>query len=346
MAMIEKPAIPKGSTILVTGVNGYIGSHVADQFLQLGFRVRGTVRDTKKNEWMTELFEKTYGADRFELVAVPDIALEGAFLSAVKGVSAVIHVASNVTLDPDTSKVFPTAVDGALSALKAANSEGTVKRFVLTSSSFAASMSNTSEQTVTKDSWNESSIRTLQADPPYPPERGVQVYAASKALSERAVWRFCHEDATKRPDLVVNAVLPSANFGKILGLDHQGHASTAGFIKGLWYGTRLEWLACIPPHYFIDVQDAARLHVAATLHPAVADERIFGYAEPYNYDTLLNILRKQNPGRDFIENFQSGRDSSVVDEPRARTEELLRELGRPGFTSLEESIRANSEGLG
>ncbi|KAL1644153.1 hypothetical protein SLS58_004433 [Diplodia intermedia] len=248
MTIIQDPAIPKGSTVLVTGVNGYIGSHVADQFLQLGFHVRGTVRDAERSAWVAELFEKAYGAGQFELIAVPDITSEDAFLSAVKGVSAVIHVASNVTLDPDPAKVFPTAVDGALSALKAANGERTVKRFVLTSSSFAASMANTDkEEVVTKESWNEKSGRTLEVDPPYPPERGLQVYAASKVLSEKAVWKFCNEDGTKRPDLIVNAVLPSANFGKVLDVAHQGSASTASFIEDLWNGTDVERIAHIPP---------------------------------------------------------------------------------------------------
>lgn len=37
------PAIAPGSLTLVTGVNGFIGSHIADQLLSLGYRVRGTV---------------------------------------------------------------------------------------------------------------------------------------------------------------------------------------------------------------------------------------------------------------------------------------------------------------
>lgn len=85
MTTIQDPAIPKGSTVLITGVNGFIGSHVADQFLQLGFRVRGTVRDVKKHAWIAEFFEKAYGSGQFELVAVPNISAEGAFSSAVKG---------------------------------------------------------------------------------------------------------------------------------------------------------------------------------------------------------------------------------------------------------------------
>jgi nucleoside-diphosphate-sugar epimerase len=52
------PAIPKGSTVLVTGVNGYIGSHVADQLLLAGYRVRGTTREASKAAKLLDIWEK------------------------------------------------------------------------------------------------------------------------------------------------------------------------------------------------------------------------------------------------------------------------------------------------
>ena len=43
-------ALKPGSSVLVTSVNGFIGSHVADQLLARGYHVRGTVRDVAKAE--------------------------------------------------------------------------------------------------------------------------------------------------------------------------------------------------------------------------------------------------------------------------------------------------------
>lgn len=96
--------------------------------------------------------------------------------------------------------------------------------------------------------------------------------------------------------------------------------------------------------YFIDVQDTARLHVAAAIHPDVVSERIFGFAEPQNGDTMLDILRKLYPAKTFPENFQAGQDLSEV-LPRARAEALLQDMGRDGWTSLEDSVRWNTEDL-
>jgi nucleoside-diphosphate-sugar epimerase len=89
MAPLDDPAIPKGSTVLVTGANGYIGSHIADSYLQFGYKVRGTVRDAKKSSWLAEYFDKSYGKGNFDLVEVPDMAAEGAYDEAVKGVCLV-----------------------------------------------------------------------------------------------------------------------------------------------------------------------------------------------------------------------------------------------------------------
>jgi hypothetical protein len=71
--------------VLVTGVNGFIGSHVTDQFLQYGYKVRGTVRDTVKNAWLSTYFDKNYGPGTFELVSVPDMTAEGAYDEVIKG---------------------------------------------------------------------------------------------------------------------------------------------------------------------------------------------------------------------------------------------------------------------
>jgi nucleoside-diphosphate-sugar epimerase len=95
--IIMAPAIPKDSLVLVTGVNGWLGSHVADQFLQAGYRVRGTTRDLKKAEALKEFWEKQYGPDKLELVVVKDMSHDGAFDEAVKGTySSFSHPAMHI----------------------------------------------------------------------------------------------------------------------------------------------------------------------------------------------------------------------------------------------------------
>lgn len=88
-------AIPKGSLILVTGANSYIGSHIIDLLLELGYNVRGTVRTPKP--WLNELFEKKFGSNRFETVIIPVLEKEGALDDTMSGVSGIVHVVSTGT---------------------------------------------------------------------------------------------------------------------------------------------------------------------------------------------------------------------------------------------------------
>lgn len=97
-------AIPKGACVLVTGANGYLASQVVNQLLLAGFRVRGTIRDEHKGTWMKEYFHPRFGADKLELVLVPDMAEPGAYNEAIKGVSGVVHIASPLTFDSDPNK--------------------------------------------------------------------------------------------------------------------------------------------------------------------------------------------------------------------------------------------------
>jgi hypothetical protein len=55
----------------------------------------------------------------------------------------------------------------------------------------------------------------------------------------------------------------------------------------------------LPPQYFVDVQDDARLHVAALLLPEVKEERVFAFAAPFNFNQLFAAFRKAAPQRDF-----------------------------------------------
>jgi NmrA-like family len=85
--MAPRYIIPRGSLILVTGANGYIASHVVNILLELGFKVRGTVRAAKP--WLSGFFEQKYGKGRFESVVVPALEDEDAWSKIAENVSGV-----------------------------------------------------------------------------------------------------------------------------------------------------------------------------------------------------------------------------------------------------------------
>ena len=97
--------------------------------------------------------------------------------------------------------------------------------------------------------------------------------------------------------------------------------------------------------YFVDIQDVARLHVAALIHPSVASERIFAYTTPFNWNNILAAFRKLFPHQTFRDDEPGLWDDLSTVEPAKRAEGLLREMGRPGFTGLEESLGRNVQDL-
>lgn len=84
---IPQPAVPYGSTIVVTGATGFIGSHVVDQVLAAGYNVRGTTRNAAKGLWASELFDRRHSRERFQLVEVIDMGADNDFDEVVKGKS-------------------------------------------------------------------------------------------------------------------------------------------------------------------------------------------------------------------------------------------------------------------
>lgn len=202
--------LPKGSLILVTGTSGFIAGHIVNEALKIGYRVRGTVRSEDKAKWTQELFK----SPDYETAIVPNMAVDGAFDEAVKGVDAIIHTASVMTRSPNPNEVIPDVVAGATNILKSAATEPSVKRFVFTSSSTAATLPKPGKKfQIDASTWNDEAVELAWKPPPYDPSRTFTVYAASKTQAERAVWKFVQEN---NPHFVVNAVNPNGNMGRIL----------------------------------------------------------------------------------------------------------------------------------
>ncbi|KAG5300569.1 aldehyde reductase II [Histoplasma ohiense] len=339
----ENLAIPLGSLVLVTGANGFIASHVIDQLLQANFRVRGTVRKLTTGLWLSDYFCSKYGPGKFDLVEVPDMAVPHAYDEAVKGASGLIHVATPVLVTYDPNEGIPMVTNGTVNILESARKEPLMKRVVLTSSSTAAASPQPNvEFTMDAGTWNEDIVRAAWAPPPYEGwQRRHNVYAASKTEGEKIAWKWVRDN---QPDFVLNTVLPNANFGKMLSSQHQGFRSTAGWVKAVWEGFRGQYADEVfnKPQYYVNVRDNALVHVAALIYEDVRAERLFAFAQPYNWNDVLAAMRKLYPDRQFIDDLPGlGRDLSKVTNQGA--EDLLKRISGRGWTGFEQTIKEATE---
>ncbi len=109
---------------LITGVNGFIGSHLARRILKEGNRVRGLVRKTSDLDYIKDLeIELVYG----------DVTFPETLGDALRGVDRVVHVAGIASDWGVFRDFYRVNFQGTLDMARAAVEAG-VKRFVHISS--------------------------------------------------------------------------------------------------------------------------------------------------------------------------------------------------------------------
>jgi nucleoside-diphosphate-sugar epimerase len=334
MSSLANSRIPKGSEILVTGITGYIGSWVAYEALALGYKVRGAVRNVEKAAWLQEVFDSKFGPGNYTNVKLTAVADKEQLQAAVQGVAGIAHVSINSNLTPVPEPYVQEAIDETLNVLEVASATPSVKAVVLTSSSMA-SVPWGFQGTITKDHYNEEYIGFAYDKELENPAKQFFVYAAAKAKAEQAAWKYFEE---KKPHYSLNQVLPSVNFGPSVSFKHQGFASTGGWAKSLYDGD-LSMIQYVPAQYYIDVRDDAKLHVAGLVDPETNGERLFGFAEPQNWNTVLALLRKIYPEHKFVDDLADVK----TDTSKAPTESALKTLknvyGFDSWTSLETTLK-------
>lgn len=105
LKITQDPFIPLNSLILLTEINGLIVSHIANQLLSAGYRVRGTVRSKSRCTWVEPFFASRHGANRLELIEVPNFTIPRIWKAHVACVSAVISGVGTASFaDRDVSK--------------------------------------------------------------------------------------------------------------------------------------------------------------------------------------------------------------------------------------------------
>ncbi|SPO07105.1 related to aldehyde reductase II [Cephalotrichum gorgonifer] len=338
--IITNPAIPLDSIVVVIGANGYAGAETCQKLLEAGFRVRGTVRDVERHRgWMHALFDKKWPG-KFELVRVTDFAADGAFDEAFQGATGVIYVSTPTVFDPDSDGAIGPIVKGTIKTLEAAARAG-VKRYVLSSSSKAVeSAAYNHPHELTEKTFNHEAIAIARDNPPADPvERAVVKYSAGRTEAELAFWDWVKANDTP---LVANCVVPDGLFGRILdtGRLKTGFSTSIAMLQTVLRGSS-EGVMNLA--YFIDVQDAANLLVAAVALPSLTSERIFAYRYNAPWNDLRHRIRELYPDRPDLVTGEdidvAGRDLSTAEGPIRRAEEILKEVGLPGYTSLDDMLR-------
>lgn len=261
-------------TVLLTGISGYLGGHVALALLEKGYVVRGSVRSaTRAGKVRSTL--AAHGADlsRLEIVTL-DLLSDAGWTEAMAGVRYLQHTASPfvTTMPDDPMELVRPAVEGTRRAVGGALAAG-VERIVLTSSMAAIMYGHDPQRSAPfgPDDWTDLAGRDVTA------------YVQSKTRAERLAWDLVGAAGRRK-------ALATINPGAILGplLDEDPGTSAALLIR-LMNGS----VPAAPRISFIvvDVRDVAAAHVAAMEQPEAGGQRFPMGVGTYDLLDVAGMLR-------------------------------------------------------
>lgn len=264
-------------TVLLTGVTGFLGGHIAVALLRAGYKVRGSLR-TPSRSVETEKAIKAAGVDVSHLEFVElDLTKDAGWAEACKDVDYLVHAASPfvTSMPKDKAELITPAVEGTQRALTAAREAG-VARVVLTSSIAAIVPGR-----------GKSGPSHLGASDWADPDGDVNAYMESKIRAEKKAWDILEPGTTKTELAVIN---PAFIVGPLLDSD----PGTSGAL----FQRFLRGEIPIAPHLYlhsVDVRDLADMHVAALTSPAAAGARMIASFESYSIMQMATCLKNAIP---------------------------------------------------
>ncbi|MGB0121650.1 MAG: aldehyde reductase [Solirubrobacterales bacterium] len=264
-------------TVLVTGGSGFLGGHAIVQLLELGYTVRTTVRDLKREPEVRASISLAVDAPGALTFFAADLGDDAGWTEAAAGCDYILHIASPFpnSQPKDPQELIVPARDGALRVVRAGLAAG-VKRIVMTSSVAA----------IRGDGGPVRSAPYTEVDWTDPEAPGISAYAQSKTLAERAAWDLVDESGDRDRLAVVN---PSLILGPVLGNES---STSLEVIERM-----LKGMPAVPKLSFgyVDVRDVAAMHIAAMTSAEAGGERFIASGPSLWLDEVSAILREGLP---------------------------------------------------
>lgn len=263
-------------TVLLTGVSGFIGKHIALKLLNAGYDVRGTLRRPDRSDEVRAALAPYLTEHAGELTfAQTDLESDAGWAEAMAGVSALVHTASPfpIAQPKDPAVLIRPAVEGTERVLKAAAAG--VTRVVLTSSTVAVLNESKPDTLQDEADWCDTHLPTTTP------------YAKSKTLAERAAWEIAKARGLR---------LTTINPGLVLGPPLDEHyGSSLGLVERFLRGKD----PMLPALGFpvVDVRDVAEMHLRALQRPETEGRRYIAAAGSMAFVDMARTLKAAYPTR-------------------------------------------------
>jgi dihydroflavonol-4-reductase len=268
-------------TVLLTGVTGFLGSRTTIDLLNLGYQVRGTLRDMNRADSIRALISQhTNRVSNLELVEA-DLTDEKVWDDLMTGIDYVQHIASPFpqTLPEHEDDLILPARNGTLAVLKAAK-KSNVKRVVLTSSTGAIIYGKQNDDR--SGNFDETDWTDLSNQDDLTP------YFKSKTIAEQAAWDYVKSNS----GIELSVVCPGAILGPVLESDY---GTSANMVLKIMDGSS----PAIPKIGFdvVDVRSVSDLLIRAMTRKEAANERFIASSGFLSFKEVAEILRGDYPDK-------------------------------------------------
>lgn len=264
--------------VLLTGISGFLGGHIALALLKAGFTIRGSTRNAAKADQVRSTLAKAGGDVSQIAFATLDLTSDAGWAEAAQGCRYLMHTASPfvISMPKDKMDLIRPAVEGTERALRAGLKAG-VERIVLTSSFAAIGYGHDKARTApfTAKDWTNLEGRSMNA------------YTESKTRAEQRAWEVMKEAGREKDLATIN---PTLILGPLLDEDP---GTSALVVKRLLNGS----FPALPRLNFIvvDVRDVADAHVAALTKPDAGGRRFPLGEGPVSFKEIADMLRTRFP---------------------------------------------------
>ena len=233
--------------IFVSGISGFIGTHITIEGIKRGYQITGTTRNQQKEDEVKRTIAKVLGEEALKSLTIYhcDLNDPANWQEAMKGCDAILHVASPFPLGipKHEDDVIMPALNGVKYVMNAALANN-ISRIVQTSS-IAAIIYGHEKGKINFDEHDFTNLTSGNL---------VSAYAKSKTLAEQDMWNFAKEN----PTLKITVMNPGFVLGPIFNKEIGTSADViVKMMKGEFPGT--------PKMGFpiIDVRDVAKAHFNA-----------------------------------------------------------------------------------
>ncbi|KAF2108589.1 putative dihydroflavonal-4-reductase [Lophiotrema nucula] len=329
--------------VLLTGANGFIGSHILAKLLDRGFSVCCAVRTQEKGDKIFKDFAAQ--RDQLAITIVPDIVASEAYRDAVQGTpgtppfDTVFHTASPFTYQNVGSNIefLEPAIKGTLNLLRAVKDHApSVKRVIWTGSCASVidydNLASHPPRTYTEADWNPVTWEeAVHGD-------SSKAYRASKLFAEREAWNFMKQE---EPHYDLVTLCPPATIGPLrhsISSISDLNESNARLWKLCFDSTKEAPMPYIPVHTYVDVRDLADAQVKAMIVPEAGNQRFVVCARQFGFQDICDILRARFP--ELSERTPFGKPGTSSLPPGAYTidNSKVKQLLEVEFRSLDETV--------